>query len=234
MLGLTVGIGTALVYAGYNCMAPRSQLFGRTFIGNGPQSRDLSLTFDDGPNDPCTFRLLEILSKYEIKATFFCIGRYVDQRPDIVREVIAQGHVVANHTYTHPNLIFQSQRETREELDRCNQALTNAVGDRHLKLFRPPFGARRPATLRTIRKAGYEPIMWNVTAYDWRAKTADEIERNVYRQVRGGDVVLLHDGGHLEFGADRSRTVEATRRIIVRYREEGYTFVTVPRMMSAG
>jgi peptidoglycan/xylan/chitin deacetylase (PgdA/CDA1 family) len=194
----------------------------------------LALTYDDGPNDPHTLRLLDVLANRNVRATFFMIGKYVDQRPDIVREVVAAGHVVANHTYTHPNLIFQSQAHFCDELSRCERALDDAVGKNHAPIFRPPFGARRPAVFRTLKKAGLKPILWSVTGYDWSAKSSDEIEHTVTKQIRGGDVILLHDGGHLNFGADRSFTVKATENLIARYQREGYAFRTIPDMMSGG
>jgi peptidoglycan/xylan/chitin deacetylase (PgdA/CDA1 family) len=191
----------------------------------------MALTYDDGPNDPYTFRLLEILAKHDVHATFFLIGRFAQQRPDIVREVVKAGHIVGNHTYTHPALVFESVAHVRNQLLDCRRAITDAVGE-HSNLFRPPFGARRPAVLRMARDLGLQPVMWNVTGYDWNAKSPDDIERKVTRQVRGGDVVLLHDGGHKQLGADRSRTVTATDRLITRYKTEGREFVTIPEMMS--
>ncbi len=230
MLGLSVVTVGIAVYAGYHTMAPRSQLYGKTFTGTGANRREMALTFDDGPNDPYTLQLLDVLSKYNVKATFFLIGKYVDQRPDIVRDIVAAGHEVGNHTYTHPNLIFRSQAELREEIGRCERALNNAVGHKHAALFRPPFGARRPAVLRTVRKLGMEPIMWSVTAYDWSAKSSEQIERKVRKQVQGGDVILLHDGGHLAFGTDRSHTVKATAKLIERYHGDGWEMRTVGEM----
>jgi len=216
--------------AGYQSMSPTGQWFGQTFIGMGRPSRKLALTFDDGPNDPYTLRLLEILARHRVHATFFLLGQYTQQRPDIAREVVKAGHVVGNHTFTHPYLAFKSPGEVRTQLNNCESALTDAVGA-HSNLFRPPFGSRRPAVLRIVRQMGLEPIMWNVTAYDWKAPSAEYIERNVTGKVRGGDVILLHDGGHLVFGTDRSYTVTATDRLISRYKSEGYDFVTVPEMM---
>ena len=216
--------------AGYQSMAPTGQWFGRTFTGLGRGSKQLALTYDDGPNDPHTLRLLEILARHNVHATFFLIGRYVEQRPDIVRELVKAGHVIGNHTFTHPLLTFKSARKLREQFAKCERALRDAAGE-HSNLFRPPFGGRRPAVLRTARQMGMEPIMWSVTGYDWNAPSVEHIERQVTRQVGGGDVILLHDGGHLHFGSDRSYTVAATGRLISRYLAEGYEFVTVPEMM---
>jgi peptidoglycan-N-acetylglucosamine deacetylase len=229
---VTAAAVTAAAAVGYQSMAPTGQWFGRTFTGLGRGSKNLALTYDDGPNDPHTLQLLEVLARHNVRATFFLIGRYVEQRPDIVRELVKAGHVIGNHTFTHPLLTFQSAREVEAQLTRCEGALTDAVGE-HSNLFRPPFGGRRPAVLNMARQLGLEPVMWNVTGYDWNAPSVEHIERKVTRQVRGGDVILLHDGGHLHFGTDRSHTVAATDRLISRYRAEGYEFVTVPEMKAA-
>jgi len=224
------GLAVAAVAVGYQAMAPGGQWYGRTFTGLKAGTRLLALTYDDGPNDPHTLRLLEVLAKHDVKATFFLIGRYVKQRPDIARELVRGRHVVGNHTFSHPNLIFASARQTRTQLLDCQQALADAVGG-HSRLFRPPFGGRRPSTLRVARRLGLEPVMWSVTGWDWKGKPAEYVERRVRQQVRGGDVILLHDGGHLTFGADRSQSVIATDRLIARYKSDGFEFVTVPQMM---
>jgi peptidoglycan/xylan/chitin deacetylase (PgdA/CDA1 family) len=230
-LALTGAVSAAAAAAaGYQSMAPTGQWYGRTFIGLAPGSRQLALTYDDGPNDPHTLRLLEALAKHGVQATFFLIGCYVRQRPDIVREIVQAGHVVGNHTFTHPLLIFKSETEIRRQLSECRSALQDAVGQ-HSNLFRPPFGGRRPAVLRVAHELGLEPVMWNVTGYDWHVPPAAVIEHKIAKQIRGGDVILLHDGGHKHMGADRSQTVIATDRLIARYKSEGYEFVTIPRMM---
>jgi peptidoglycan/xylan/chitin deacetylase (PgdA/CDA1 family) len=225
-----VGLAAAST-AGYQSIAPTGQGYGRTFTGCPTGSKQLALTYDDGPNDPHTLRLLDILAKHNVRATFFLIGRYVQQRPDIVRELVRAGQVLGNHTFNHPLLIFKSAAQIRAEIETCRDAITDAVGE-HSNLFRPPFGGRRPAVLRIARKLGLEPVMWNVTGYDWNAPSPEYIEGKVIAKVRGGNVVLLHDGGHLRMGADRSRTVAATERLIARYKAEGYEFVTIPQMMS--
>jgi len=221
----------AAATAGYQSMAPTGQWFGKTFTGLPHGSRQLALTYDDGPNDPHTLRLLEVLAKHNVLATFFLIGRYVEQRPDLAREVVQAGHTVGNHTFTHPLLILQSEPEIRRQLTRCKAALQDAVGQ-HSNLFRPPFGGRRPAVLHIAREIGLQPVMWNVTGYDWNAPPAAAIERKVASHIRGGNVILLHDGGHKQLGSDRSQTVIATDHLLTRYKSEGFEFVTIPKMMA--
>ena len=231
LLGLTAAAAAAAA-AGYQTMAPTGQWYGGTFTGGIRGSKQIALTYDDGPNGPHTLHLLEVLAKHSVRATFFMIGRYVQRCPDIARAVAQQGHIIGNHTLTHPRLIFKSAVQTQAELVDCRQALEDAVG-KHSNLFRPPFGGRRPATLRIARELGLQTVMWNVTGYDWNAPSAAVIESKVSRQMRGGDVILLHDGSHRAMGADRAQTVIATENLIHRYRNQGYEFVTVPELMKA-
>lgn len=233
---LTLAIGGAVSAAAtamvaYQSIAPTGQWYGKTFTGLAPGTKQIALTYDDGPNDPHTHRLLEVLAQHNVKATFFMVGRYVQQRPEIAREVARAGHAIGNHTFTHPLLTFKSDAEIRRELSGCRAALSDAIGQ-HTNLFRPPFGGRRPGVLRIARELGLVPVMWNVTGYDWGASPAAVLEGRVAAQVRGGDVILLHDGGHRQIGADRSQTVAATDHLITRYKSEGYEFVTIPRIMS--
>ena len=209
-------------------MAPTGQWFGRAFCGS-PGGNRLALTFDDGPNDPHTLRLLDVLDKHGVKATFFVIGCYVNQRPDIAEEIARRGHVIGNHTFTHPQLIFLPAARVREEIVQCRQAIFDAVGE-HSNLFRPPWGGRRPETFAQVRQLGLEPIMWNVTGFDWNPPSAEYVEGKVSK-ARGGDVVLLHDGGHAAFGADRSKTVEAVNWLIPRLKSANQSFATIPELL---
>ncbi len=228
-----VGIGAAALasLAGYHTMSPASQLYGRTFKGLARGTRQLALTYDDGPNDPWTQRLLDVLAKHEVQATFFLLGSYASKRPDIVRRHVEFGNAIGNHSWDHPNLIFSTPASLKHQLQRTSDALKEITGEAP-KLFRPPFGGRRPGVLQRARRMGMVPVMWNVTCYDWSAVSHESIERHAERQVRGGDVVLLHDGGHRAFGADRSHTVTATDHLIRRYKDEGYEFVTIPEMLA--
>jgi peptidoglycan/xylan/chitin deacetylase (PgdA/CDA1 family) len=234
VLTTLVTAAAAASYAGYAAMAPGSQFYGRT-LTHGSDPSQMALTYDDGPNDPHTLRLLDVLARHEAKATFFLIGQYVRQRPEIARAIHAAGHEIGNHTYTHPNLIFVSPARLRQELDDCRKALEDAVG-KPAPLFRPPFGGRRPDVLKTVRSLDLRPIMWSVTAFDWNAQSSEAIVAKVVRQVdsrrrKQSEIVLLHDGGHLAFGVDRSHTVAATTILLEKYADK--KFVTVSGLSAA-
>jgi peptidoglycan/xylan/chitin deacetylase (PgdA/CDA1 family) len=226
----------AISYAGYASMAPGSQLYGRT-LTHGSDPTQMALTYDDGPNDPHTLRLLDVLAKHNARATFFLIGKYVRQRPEIARAIQAAGHEIGNHTYSHPNLIFLSSARLRQELEDCRKTLEDALGQK-TQLFRPPFGGKRPNVLRTARAMGLQPIMWSVTAYDWSAKSPESIIEKVTTQVDSrrkpqGEIILLHDGGHRAFGADRSHTVKATQRLLQQYANKSFVSISALTESSA-
>ena len=233
MLGIVIGatgVAAAVGGAGYQTMSPTGQWYGRTFAGLPRGTRQIALTYDDGPNDPYTLQLLEILNKHDVHATFFLIGKHLKLRPTLARDIMKEGHAIGNHTFSHPNLIFASARQTRDELELCSQVLKDALGT-ELFLFRPPFGGRRPETLHIARSLGLQTIMWRVTGYDWRQKPALYIEDKVRTHLRGGDVILLHDGSHIGLGADRAQTVIATDRLIPWCKAQGFEFVTIPEML---
>ena len=229
MTGLVAG-GVSLslaAAAALHAYSPKSQLYGRTFIGTPGRGKKLALTFDDGPNPGCTPALLEVLARHHVRATFFMIGQWVRREPSLAKSVQAAGHEVGNHTFTHPNLVLQTGERVRQELRDCQQALEEAGVDNRFNLFRPPYGARRWATLRIARSMGLVPVNWSITGYDWMQTTAARVQQHVNRQLRGGDVFLFHDGGHLELNADRMHTVRAVDELIPRLHDEGFEFVTI-------
>src|ERR1041385_117824 len=126
---ITLASAAAASYAGYATMAPTSQLYGRT-LTHGSDPRQMALTFDDGPNDPHTMHLLDMLAKHNARATFFLIGKYVRQRPEVARAILAAGHEIGNHTDSHPNLVLVSAKRLRQELADCGKALEDALGGR--------------------------------------------------------------------------------------------------------
>jgi peptidoglycan/xylan/chitin deacetylase (PgdA/CDA1 family) len=216
----------------YAALSAQSQIFGKVLIA-GRNPNEIALTYDDGPNDIVTERLLEVLAHHNIRASFFLIGRYVRQRPQIARAIAASGHLVGNHTMTHPWLAWQSSARIRQELTDCNTLLEDTLGI-PIRFFRPPHGARRPAVLRIARSLGLTPVQWNIIPGDWQPIGAEEIAARAARgitrnrrQNRASNIVL-HDGGQKSLGQPRLPTVEATKLLLHRYNPQtGTKFVTV-------
>ena len=228
--------GSALALGAYAsvrllAMKSDSQIYGRTLVA-GSDPDELALTFDDGPNDRSTPELLEVLHREGVRATFFMLGRYVRERPDLVRAVQREGHIVGNHTMTHPSLARTSIQVMREEIQGCTQLLEEITGA-PVRYFRAPFGARRPAVLRSVRELGLVPVQWNAHGRDWDPIGVDAIlghlERRVERARRSGRGanVLLHDGSNAGMGSDRGDTVRATEILIRRTRERGRRIVAI-------
>lgn len=220
----------------YAALSAGSQLFGRTLIANR-NPNEIALTFDDGPNDPYTFQLLEILAEHQVRATFFMIGRFVRQRPDIVRAVRAAGHVIGNHTMTHPWLVLEPPTKVRQELSDCNAALQDALGE-EVSYFRPPHGARWPYVLRTAHELELTPVMWNVIGHDWETEIRAEdvlghVERGISRNRRAGRCsnIVLHDGGQVGIGQDRSATVGAVRHLLANPSSDKSNFIAADQLM---
>ena len=230
---ITAGLITGLAAGGYAYAAqwPTSQIFGRTILA-GSDPRQIALTFDDGPNDPYTLELIDLLARYEVQATFFLMGNFVRRRPEIARALHQAGHLLGNHTMTHPSLLWERPARVREELAACNAAIGDATGEA-VHWFRPPFGARRPDVLRAAVELGLTPVMWNVTAHDWDAtepvtliaRVQDGVARN-QRRGRGSNI-LLHDGGHGQLGTDRSVTLAATALLLESWANRDLHLVTV-------
>ena len=230
VFGGAVMVGTLAAMANV-CMQPDSQLFGRTLVaGNDPD--ELALTYDDGPNDRSTPELLRVLDRFAVKATFFLIGKFVRQQPAIVRDIHAAGHLVGNHTMTHPFLENKSVSLVRRELADCNSLLEDTLGVA-VRYFRPPYGARRPAVLRCARELGLQPVQWNVQGNDWEPIGVPAILRRIERGLKTarrsgrGSNILLHDGFDQFMSCDRTDSVRATEQVLHRARAEGKRLVTV-------
>jgi peptidoglycan/xylan/chitin deacetylase (PgdA/CDA1 family) len=230
---VSAGLITGLTAGGYAYAAnwPTSQIFGRTVLA-GSEIQEVALTFDDGPNDPYTQQLLELLARRQVRATFFLIGSFVRRRPEIARAIRHAGHLLGNHTMTHPSLLWERPVRVRGELAGCNAAIEDATGEA-VKWFRPPFGARRPDVLRTAAELGLTPVMWNITAHDWDATDPKALAARVQSGIRRNQRrhrssnILVHDGGHRQLGTDRSVTLAATASLLEAWAGTALRFVTV-------
>jgi len=235
---VVAGVAGLTSYAAVNA---RSQLFGPT-IRHTDAARKLALTFDDGPNPSITPKLLDLLDRHHAKATFFVIGKFIRECPALVKETAARGHVVGNHTNTHPNLFFCGTQETQEELRCCSDAIQQVTWAEP-KLFRPPFGYRSPWLSEIVHQQGLRTVMWTLLPGDWRRKPvewliprlapiaqhAQEISRNdkARDDTPGGDILCLHDGNFRQQNGDRANTLAALEHWLPRWRDLGLEFVTI-------
>ncbi len=232
MAGAAVG---ATGFAWFHGQYPTSQLYGRTICRVRDAERTIALTYDDGPNPRHTEALMEVLKRHDARATFLVIGRWAEREPDLLRALAEAGHALGNHTWSHPTMPLRSRAQIHEELRLCREAVEGAgltfSSVDGAPLMRPPYGRRRPGTLRAIREAGYHPLLWSITCYDWRrTATVDKLVERAGR-ARDGDIILLHDGSDAEPAADRTASVAATDEVLGRLTAEGYRFVTVPEMV---
>ena len=199
------------------------QLSGRQVAGQ-PQhylacaGTAIALTVDDGPDPQWTPRMLALLDRYRVKATFSVIGRQAAAHPDLVREVAQAGHVVANHTYTHPDLQRLSPAAVEREVVRASDAIEKATGTRPT-LFRAPGGAWSREVLARCAHEGLRPLGWSVDPRDWSRPGTRHIAETILTQTRPGSIILEHDGG-----GDRRQTLEALSVVLPKLLDAGYRF----------
>jgi peptidoglycan/xylan/chitin deacetylase (PgdA/CDA1 family) len=195
------------------------------------QDKVIALTFDDGPNEPYTSQVLKILRDNDVRATFFLIGKNVMFFPGVAREIVQEGHAVANHSYSHPFfLALEPSKYQGRQIDSDEQILESVTGV-HCTLFRPPHGFHSPWLLRAAAKRGLTSVGWSENASDWRNVTSAQIADRIVRHARSGNIILLHDGLNVAHGVDRSKTVNALPAIIANLKAQGYRFVTIPELL---
>jgi peptidoglycan-N-acetylglucosamine deacetylase len=182
--------------------------------------KGIALTIDDGPNPVYTPQILRLLEKYRVTASFSMIGLEVDTYPSVAREVAAAGHVIANHTWSHPDMAYLYPVAVADQMSRATDAIHRVTG-RVPTLFRAPYGAWSPAVLRQCVKTGMTPLDWSVDPRDWSRPGVGSIVSNIMGNTRTGSIILEHDGG-----GDRSQTVAALKIVLPRLLAAGYHFHT--------
>ena len=205
-----------------------SGVFGPS-VWRGPQDRrSVALTFDDGPSES-TPRILDILARYGVAATFFQCGANVERLPEIARAVRDAGHAIGNHSYSHSPFYFRSPRFMEEELRLAQDAIGEHTGVRP-RWFRAPYGVRWFGVGEVQRRLKLMGVMWTVIGYDWKLKS-DAIVHRVAKGVSNGAIVCLHDGRELRPRPDIEVTVEAVRRLVPFLLDQGFRFHTVGRLI---
>jgi peptidoglycan/xylan/chitin deacetylase (PgdA/CDA1 family) len=220
-LGAAAAVGLAAGGFQYAALWPASQIFGRALVAPA-RPGELALTFDDGPNPACTPRLLDLLGQYGVKGTFFLIGSFAEHEPQLTKRIAEAGHLIGNHSWSHPNLSLCAPARIRDELRRTTETLEQLIG-KPVRYFRPPFGARRPYVFRTARGMGMTPVLWNAMTSDWEEKSPDRIAERLSAKIgasqRRGHAanIVLHDGSHHGLNADRGPSLGAVGRLLGRY-----------------
>ncbi|HWP97125.1 MAG TPA: polysaccharide deacetylase family protein [Syntrophomonadaceae bacterium] len=187
----------------------------------------VAITFDDGPYPKYTEQILDILDKYEIKATFFMIGQRVEEYPDIAREVQARGHLIGNHSYTHSRDMSElSEEEILKEMKPCEEAIVRITGQNPI-FYRSPSGNTNSIILKAAQEQGYYTVNWSIAADYHLAKTPQQMADRVIQNIQPGNIILVHDGRFPE----RWKDVEATPLIIQGLMEKGYRFVNLPELL---
>ena len=229
-LGAAAGLGLAWGGCVYAARWPGSRVFGDALVAP-PRPGEIALTFDDGPNTAWTPRLLDILAGHEVRATFFLVGKFAQAEPALVRRIALEGHLIGNHSWSHPNLALAPAAKVYEELKRTSETLEQITGQA-VRFFRPPFGARRPRVFHIARALGLLPVLWNAMTNDWEEPSADRIAERLIRRVdqlgpRGRSAnIVLHDGSHRGQGANREPSVNAAWQLVAKYKHM-HRFVTV-------
>jgi peptidoglycan/xylan/chitin deacetylase (PgdA/CDA1 family) len=221
LAGIPAAAG-ALAWGAYH---PASALFGPV-MRRLPSDGMLALTFDDGPNPAITPQLLDLLDRHEARATFFLIGQFARACPALVRDIAARGHAIGNHTETHPRLLFLSPRQVLKELVDCQQSIAGITGTAP-SLMRPPFGARGPQLRTAIEQSGLEQVVtWTRLLHDWSPRGKQRLIARL-RCVRGGEVLVFHDGSHTALDADRTATLRALEHWLPRWKDAGLATVSL-------
>ena len=201
-----------------------SGIYLKSFCHKPISEKIVALTFDDGPDEVMTPKVLAVLKQYDIKATFFMVGSKVAQRPHIVREMIAEGHNIGNHTYSHKGMFpLSGAEEVEMELRKCNDAIAEISGEQP-KLFRPPFGVTNPIIGRVVRELGLNSIGWSIRSLDTVSKRSrEDVYTKVIRQLHPGAVILLHD---------RCKDADILLQMLIpKIIEKGYRFTTIDNLI---
>lgn len=193
--------------------------------GSGKEKK-IALTFDDGPHPRYTKEILNILEKFDVKATFFVIGVNIENYPEDLKRIYNAGHEIGNHSYDHS--ILNSEKEILEqEFDKCEKLIYDNTGTTPT-LFRPPQGKMNCDITNIAIKKGYSLILWSIDTRDWEHNAPNNILKTVNENISNGDIILMHD-----YTSGKNTTCDALNLIIPALKQKGYEFVTVSELLNS-
>jgi peptidoglycan-N-acetylglucosamine deacetylase len=207
-----------------------SNFWAETLCRSSRAARTVALTFDDGPDESFTPRILEILAAKDVPATFFVVGERAERYPDLLRRAHDLGHAIGNHTQTHSlRFHFRHGQSLRREISACSAAIRAAIG-LEPRLFRAPQGVKTPALGDVLAERGMTAIGWQARGMDYVIRDPRRIARRLVEGAADGGVLLLHDGGGLQGAVDRSATISALPLVIDGLRARGFSFQRVDQL----
>lgn len=213
--------------------ASAPQLFGEAVLRVDTSERALALTFDDGPNPPYTERLLDILDRYGVKATFFVVGQEVEAHPATFRQIVMRGHEIGNHSWNHSHLTYKCPAFVLQQIA-STDAIIRSLGYTGTIYFRAPYGHKLFVLPYLLHRMHRPHILWNIEVEDWDSPPPTQMLRRLDEELVPGSIILLHDGDAAPINgekAPRDATVDVTERILKKYQAAGYRFVTISELL---
>jgi len=187
------------------------------------------LTFDDGPSED-TLQILDILKKYNIRATFFVVGKNIEKYPEIFQRMVKEGHTIGNHSYSHPYMFLKSSATISKQIENTEE-IVRKFSDKEMFLLRTPYGVENPWVFSQAKKHGYTIVKWSVSGGDWRTSSTDKIVKKIVNNAHNGSIINLHDARRLKKNSHCQSTINAVAKIINALEERGYQFVMVPELL---
>ena len=220
-------IGVILIWIGINAFGSArisSNYHVKAFCHNPSETeKKIALTFDDGPS-VFTLEVLDLLKKYNAKATFFCIGKNIEKHPEIVKQIIAEGHLVGNHSYNHSKFFdFYNAAAISEEIQKTDQLLEKLTSKK-INFFRPPYGVTTPSIRRALKTTGHTVIGWNIRSLDGGTKDQNLIFNRIIKRISPGGIVLLHDTG--------SHSVSVLEQFLQFLQQNKYEVISVEELLN--
>lgn len=199
---------------------------GKLYWAGSAQDKEVALTFDDGPEDKWTPKILDILKQKNVKATFFVIGKQAQKYPEMLRRIHAEGHVIGDHTLDHVDLTKLDAQQVDHEIEQCALVINSIIGETP-KLVRPPFGFHNSTVDNVVYSKGRIIVLWSLDTEDWTGLDAETIKARILPKMQNGYIVLQHDGENPKLGG----SIQALPDIIEGLKAQGYNFVTIPELL---
>lgn len=188
------------------------------------KKKQVAITFDDGPHIEITPQILKLLKTFNAKATFFCIGKQVEQHPEIVKNIVNQGHTIGNHTYSHSAYFdFYGKQKVIDEINRTN-TLVSSIIKKDMTLFRPPYGVTNPSISKAIKQNKHHVIGWNIRSLDTVKKNEQQVLNRIIKNISPGSVILLHDTKQI--------TVSVLEQLLLFLQQNNYQAVTIDTLFN--